>query len=170
MSSPELDGLHPCARCARMQKTCCQRAEVLVTLGDVRRIAERVGHARFHERRRPLDPEYLDQDADDPLWHRATVADDGTRRVLRRQPNGDCTFLGEAGCVLAEDVRPLVCRLYPFAYTEAGLADESADYCPTGALAPEGGSMARLLGMRRSTARGWHRMLYEELHAELAGR
>ena len=31
--------MHPCARCALAQKTCCQRAEILLTGGDVSRIA-----------------------------------------------------------------------------------------------------------------------------------
>ena len=169
MSSPVATALHPCARCARMQETCCQRAEVYVTLGDVARIAEHSGRSDFHERRSPADSEYLDDDEDDPIWRRATVASDGTRRVLRRKANGDCTFLGEAGCVLPEGVRPLVCRLYPYDYTESGMKGETAGYCPREELAPPGGSMIRLLGIGLSDAERWRRELYRELRSEVAG-
>ena len=180
MSATVQTELHPCARCARLQRTCCQRAEVLVTLGDLDRIeahrieaqrasaAEPVPAGPFHERRRPTDPDYLDDDPDDPLWRRATVAADGTRRVLRRRANGDCIFLGQAGCVLPGDVRPLVCRLYPFAFTEAGLVGEAADYCPTADLGVPAGSMAQRLGMRPGAAEAWRRALYVELRAEVA--
>ena len=43
--------LHPSARCARVQKTCCQRTEILVTEGDRRRFAACVGREDFWERR-----------------------------------------------------------------------------------------------------------------------
>ena len=35
--------LHPCARCAAVQRTCCQRAEILLTEGDVARVGAFVG-------------------------------------------------------------------------------------------------------------------------------
>ncbi len=162
--------LHPCARCAQEQKTCCQKAEVFVTLGDVDRIALHLGQSDFIERRTPEDPAYLDADDDDPLWHRATVDANGQRRVLQRQANGDCTFLGEAGCKLPEDVRPLVCRLYPYDFTESGLAQEAAEYCPTSFLSAPGSSMAGLLGMRRDRAEAWRAQLYSELRSEVTAR
>jgi len=142
--------LHPCARCAATQKTCCQTAQIVVTSGDVARIAAHTGRLDFAHRAAPLDPSYSDPDPDDPNWVRYTIAQDGTRHVLRKQDAqspgvgghpgqpGDCTFLGPAGCVLPTPVRPLVCRLYPFMYNEhrlEGPADESGGldetYCPT---------------------------------------
>ena len=36
-----------------------------------------------------------DQD-DDPTWQRHVFRADGSRRILKRRANGDCTFLGEA--------------------------------------------------------------------------
>lgn len=166
--------LHPCARCARMQLTCCQRAEILVTSADVRRIAAHTGRnategGGFVERRAPADPSYLEDDPDDPRWRLLTVAADGTRRMLKRKPDGDCTFLGPQGCVLPTDVRPLVCRLYPWSYDQRGLLVEDADYCPTAALQPPQGRMALLLDIPVGLAEGWRSQLYAELESDLRG-
>lgn len=157
--------MHPCARCATLQRTCCQRAEILVTAGDVERIAAHTGSRAFFERRAPTDPGYLDDDEDDPNWLRYTVGADGTRRVLVRKADGDCGFLGPAGCTLPMETRPLVCRLYPFAYNESGLVGEDSEYCPTKVLAPRGQPMAEVLDIAPTQAREWHRRLYEELRA-----
>lgn len=157
--------LAPCARCAQVQRTCCQRAEILLTEGDVARIEAHVGSpaASFVDRRRPADPAYLEPDEDDPHWLEWTVAADGTRRMLRRMPSGACSFLGQQGCVLPTEVRPLVCRLYPFAYDERGLAGREEDYCPTDLLAPDGRAMHDVLGISAVDAERWRAALYREL-------
>ncbi len=153
----------PCARCAAVQRTCCQRAEILVTAGDVDRISTHTETSAFVERRRPTDPEYVEPDAGDPNWLRYTVREDGTRLMLRRRPDGDCVFLGADGCKLTLAVRPLVCRIYPFGFTEFGLAGIAADYCPTNLLAPAGTSMTDVLGMSAFDAERWRTQLYQEL-------
>ncbi len=153
-----------CARCARSTRTCCQRSEVYATPGDVRRIAQYSRREDFTEFRIPLDMAYMDQD-DDTAWRKFVFRDDHSRRVLRRRPGGDCTFLGERGCVLPLDVRPLVCRLYPFDYTEAGLRDELAEGCPLELLNP-GQGLVEALEMHVADARQWHRQLYEEIQME----
>jgi Fe-S-cluster containining protein len=149
-----------CARCASIQRTCCQDTDVLVTPGDVERIARHVGRRDFWERRQPVDPDYLDQD-DDPNWLLWTMGDDGARQVLKQRTDGDCGMLGAAGCVLPLDVRPLVCRLQPFEYTEQGLTGFD-DRCP-GAAIPPGESIETTLGLDRAVARRWHEILYLEL-------
>lgn len=154
---------HPCAKCARIQKTCCQRAEIVLTEGDLARIARHTGGPEFWERRTPTDPSYTEPDPDDPNWQRWTVEPDGTRRVLRRLPAGDCTFLGKDGCTLPGDVRPLVCRLYPWRYTEKGIDGIDDGYCPTARVAPPGRTMIQALDMDAAEGLRWHRMLYEEL-------
>jgi Fe-S-cluster containining protein len=153
-----------CARCARHQKTCCQRAEVFITLGDVRRIRDLVGEDGFAEFRVPEDPDYADQ-SDDPTWAHGVFHADGTRRVLRRQANGDCTFLGPMGCVLPLEVRPLVCRLYPFDYDERGIDIGLAAWCPKSLLAP-GETLVGSIGMSREDSELWHRQLYAEIREE----
>jgi len=160
--------MHPCATCASIQKTCCQRAEIVLTAGDIQRIETYTarGRAAFVERRAPADPAYLEPDPDDPNWVRYTVAADGTRRVLRRRAGGDCTFLGEQGCVLPTEVRPLVCRLYPFMYNEERLDGVDQSYCPVSRLAPPGVTMLTVLGMDPADGERWRRDLYAELRAE----
>jgi Fe-S-cluster containining protein len=85
------------------------------------------------------------------------------RRMLRRQPNGDCVFLGAQGCVLTSASRPLVCRLYPHDYHEGGLDGIDDSYCPTAHLSPDGRPMTEVLDVSQEDAIHWHRMLYQEL-------
>ncbi len=158
--------MHPCAQCALLQKTCCERAEVVITAGDAARIARHSGRTDFWEYLAPVEPAYVAADPDDPNWLRWTVRPDGTRRVLRRHPGGACTFLGQSGCTLPGDVRPLVCRLYPFSYRESGITGLGAEYCPTAHVVPPGMDMARMLGMTAENAEGERRQLYRELREE----
>jgi Fe-S-cluster containining protein len=160
MSQPE----PLCASCARLGKTCCQGREIYATLGDVERIAAHTGRRDFVEFLAPDDPEYQDQD-DDPTWTQFVFQADGTRRVLRRQANGDCTFLGPQGCQLSLEVRPLVCRLNPYEYHEGGLYDEPGDVCPVHLLKP-GQTLFEAIGMNDDDVRRWHRQLYAEIRLE----
>jgi Fe-S-cluster containining protein len=153
-----------CVRCARHRKTCCQVSEVYATPGDVQRISEFTGRDDFTEFRAPANALYADQD-DDPLWRDRVFREDHTRRVLKREPDGDCTFLTEHGCQLPYETRPLVCRLYPYEYTEDGIADDLADGCPLELLLP-GQGLIEALDMNIENARRWHRMLYDEILLE----
>ncbi|MCB9832951.1 MAG: YkgJ family cysteine cluster protein [Planctomycetes bacterium] len=158
--------MHPCAVCASRQKTCCQRTEILLTRGDLDRIGAATGRADFHERRRPIDLDYLAHDPEDPDWLALTVAADGSRRMLRRRDDGDCIFLGTEGCVLTEETRPLVCRLYPFHYTSRGLDGVDEGYCPVELFRDRGATMVLVLGMKAEQAETWRRLLYAELRTE----
>ncbi len=153
-----------CVRCARHMRTCCQTSEVYATPGDVQRIEKFTGKVNFTEFRRPDNPVYLEQD-DDPVWERCVFRPDGTRRVLDRQPNGDCVFLGEEGCVLPLETRPLICRIYPYDYTAEGLRDELARGCPTELLG-DGEELLEALHIDRSDAVRWHSQLYQEIKTE----
>ena len=154
-----------CVRCARHRKTCCQTCEVHATLGDVRRIAAHTGLHDVTEFRAPADPAYADQD-DDPAWGKYVFRRDGTRRILKKQANGDCLFLGPQGCRLPLEVRPLICRMYPFDYTEVGIkAGELAEGCPLELVRPELGLIGEL-GMNVDDARRWHQQLYQEIREE----
>ncbi len=157
-----------CARCARIQQTCCQDREVYITPGDVRRVTEHTGRGDFFEYLRPQDPIYLDQD-DDPLWRDRVFQSDGTRRILCRQPSGDCVFLGTRGCTLPLEVRPLVCRLYPYDYTEQGILPRPAAGCPVQLLEPREPLMVAL-NMPLLQAQGWHAQLYQEIRQEESSR
>ena len=157
MEGQQLSG---CAKCATLGKTCCQSREILVTAGDQERITAFTGSGDFAAYAFPADPAYLAQD-DDPNWLLWAFRPDGTRPILRRQPNGDCMFLGAAGCVLPLEVRPLVCRLYPYTYTERGI-DGVSNECPPEVI-PAGSTILQVLDMRLVDAVRWHEMLYNEL-------
>jgi Fe-S-cluster containining protein len=145
-----------------LQKTCCQSREIYLTPADRARIEAHTGRRDF-ARFAVAAPEYLEQD-DDPEWL-VIFRPDGSRRVLARREDGDCTFLGPTGCGLPLEVRPLICRLYPFDYTAAGLRDELSEGCPTQLLAP-GQRLLRVLDMDRQVAEGWRAQLYAELALE----
>lgn len=155
-----------CARCARRQKTCCQQTDIVLTDGDVARVSAYTGRTDFIDHRPAGGPEYLDQD-DDPTWRDATFGADGLRRVVKWQSSGDCTFLGEKGCSLPYETRPLICRLYPFDYDESGVFAEPASGCPAHLL-PAGTGVFEALDMSRENAERWHGMLYSELRSQLA--
>jgi Fe-S-cluster containining protein len=157
---------HLCARCARHTTTCCQQTDIYVTPGDVERIAAETGRRDFYEFRPPDDPVYLKQD-DDPIWPVLVFKEpDGTRRVLKQRPGGDCHFLGEQGCTLPADARPLICRLYPFDFNEQGVLPVLAKGCPL-ELLPPGASLLHTLDMNYNDAERWRRQLYAELPLEL---
>ncbi len=153
-----------CVRCARHMRTCCQTREIFVTRGDVRRIAAHTGQDDFFEYRIPDDPSYLDQD-DDPEWAAGVFREDNSRRVLKQQATGDCTFLGAAGCCLPLETRPLVCRIYPFDYDAQGLRDGLSHGCPIPLVRPALGLLGELQ-MERGPAEAWRRQLYTELSHE----
>ncbi|MEX2173135.1 MAG: YkgJ family cysteine cluster protein [Pirellulaceae bacterium] len=153
-----------CIRCARHMKTCCQTTEIFVTRGDVARIAEHSGQGDFFEFRRPVNPDYADQD-DDPAWRDNVFQADGSRRVLKKQAAGDCTFLGSAGCTLPLETRPLICRIYPYDYDAAGIQHDLAPGCPLELLRP-GLTLIDELAMNRADAERWHQQLYAELCTE----
>ncbi len=150
-----------CARCARQGTTCCQNTRIFLTSGDMERIAA-AGMRDFHEVVAMAWPKTSAEDLD-PAWRRTFAS--GVRRVLRRRPNGDCLFLGSAGCALDLSDRPLLCRLYPFDYDGNGIKGIHAHYCPY----PENENaplLLALLRMNRTEAEEWRAQFYREIIAE----
>jgi Fe-S-cluster containining protein len=150
-----------CAKCAQHERTCCQRTEIFVTQGDRQRITAYTGKRDFWEYRHPQDPEYWEAQPHDPIWQPSTVRPDGTRPMLKHQASGDCVFLTATGCSLPGNVRPLVCRLYPYDYTAEGLQG-TVPGCPLYLLEP-GQELFEAIGMQRQAAEQWQRQLYSEL-------
>jgi uncharacterized protein len=153
-----------CIRCSRHMKTCCQTCEVYATPGDVERIAAHTGLSDFHEVREAGKASYLEQD-DDPAWTQFVFHGGTSRRILKKQENGDCLFLGLHGCRLPLEVRPLICRIYPYSYNEHGIKDELAEGCPLELLRP-GQGLIQALDMNRLDAERWHKQLYQEIRRE----
>lgn len=154
-----------CARCARSHKTCCQQREIFLTLADRDRVAAHVGRTDFWEYKVPSDSAYV-PDGSDPIWTRHAFRADRSRRILRTQANGDCTFLAPTGCSLPLQVRPLVCRLHPHHYDHQGLCGLEQD-CPTHLVRPGQDLMAALQMSDLELAHGWHAQLYLELSQEV---
>lgn len=153
-----------CVRCAARQGSCCARREIYLTPGDIRRMSAFLGRSDFHGRRSAGHPDYL-PDGTDPDWERYVFGPEKERSLLLPVKDGPCGFLGPRGCVFPMDVRPLVCRLYPWEYNHEGLLGLSGD-CPRDLLRP-GESLLAELGMADAAEVGdWHRMLYAEMREE----
>ena len=151
-----------CARCAASGATCCQGRRVFLTGNDVKRIAEASGFGDFSVSAGSDEEERREIDRLDPVFARVFDTE-GKRRVLRHAAGTeDCVFLGANGCGLALEVRPLLCRLYPYDYDAATIKGVYAHLCPE----PERSFPAlllALLGMNRDAAEQWRKQLYEEI-------
>jgi len=154
-----------CTRCAKMGKTCCYNRDIYITPGDVKRIREYIGEDDFYEFRSALKSEYLDQD-DDPMWLKYVFNSDGSRRVLKHGISEKCIFLGEKGCTLSLNVRPLVCRLHPHTYNADDIYPELENDCPVYLLEKGETLEQAVAGICIEDARKWHRMLYDEIVLE----
>lgn len=150
-----------CVMCAQHERTCCQGVEILLTDGDRERITRHVGRSDFWEYHKPADPALVAENPKDPNWLLYTVRADGTRLQLKQQPSGDCTFLTPTGCSLPTEMRPFVCRLYPYDYTEQRITG-TVTGCPL-YLLENGQTLVRELGMRLENAKRWREQLYSEL-------
>lgn len=154
--------MHICQRCAEKGPTCCEGndRDIFITRGDVKRIQVISGRGDFFEFRKPLNQNYLD--SDDPVWTRHVFRKDNSRRVIRLNSSGTCMFLSKTGCTLPLQARPLVCRLFPYQYSQKGLMDELADECPRDFL-QEGENLAMAIGIHKEDALSWHHLLYQEI-------
>jgi Fe-S-cluster containining protein len=152
-----------CAKCAQHERTCCQKTQIFITDGDLQRITDHVGRSDFWEYCRPPDPELVQPQAHDPNWIPYTLRADGTRPQLKHQASGDCTFLTPTGCSLPTEVRPLVCRLYPYNYTEQRITG-TVPGCPLYLLETRQ-TLSQGIGIRLEDAKRWRQQLYDELRA-----
>ena len=153
-----------CFQCSLKKKTCCQNREIYVTPGDIKRIKDKTGIGSFFEFCISHDAQYMEQD-DDPVWMNYVFRADRSRRILKRQSNGDCFFLSHQGCELTLDVRPLLCRLHPLHYNAEQIYPDPEPECPAHLL-NEGQTLMQALGMTLENARIWHRTLYFEILTE----
>jgi len=151
-----------CVECAHKGQSCCRNVHIYLTRGDIERISGLCPSETFCEMA-PLTPDYEDAGGD-PDWNPAILNADGTRRVMRQQPDGGCHFLTPTGCRLPSDVRPLLCRIYPYEFRSWQLTGISPS-CP---VASES-DWLRILEdseMKQANARAWVAQLAEEIFAE----
>lgn len=161
-SSSAMNPSQLCRECATIGHSCCQGHEIYVTRGDCRRITAFQGQSDFYEYRSCFNAEYADQ-SDDPLWQQYVFRADGSRRVLKRQANGDCLFLTPSGCALPLDARPLVCRLYPHLYSAMGISTQWDLECRAARTMAPNLIEQDIAGVAPNEATLWHKLLYEEI-------
>ncbi|WP_321417982.1 YkgJ family cysteine cluster protein [uncultured Desulfobacter sp.] len=152
----------PCIAFALAGGSCCLNRQIVLTLGDVRRISACAGHYNFFVMEKP-EPWYLDPFYD-PAWLTLVLNPEGLFRVLKRNPDKSCGMLTKTGCILPFEFRPLVCQLHPYMYTETEIIgiDET---CPISKEA-DGFTILERLNMPMGKAIGWQHLLYNELHTE----
>lgn len=152
-----------CMNCARIGTSCCKNYQICLTTGDLQRMSEFLGHQDYFTLEPPvleeIEPDY------DPLWMPMILKSEGLVRVLKRTPEKNCVLLTETGCTLPYDRRPLICRLYPYMYTEEGIIgiDQA---CPI-SREKEWGSVLEHLDMPTGKAQQWLTLLYAEVRNEL---
>ena len=151
-----------CDQCSRNGTSCCQGTQILLTAGDIQRITRFLGAFDFFTFEVP-DPGYTDP-GDDPAWLTLTIRPDGRRRVLKRTVAKSCIMLAANGCLLPITQRPLICRLHPYTYTETDISGVDPA-CPM-SRERNWPTLLAQLGMAKSEARKWHRLLYCELRAD----
>ena len=159
-----------CAECARIQETCCQRAATVVALtrGDIERISRFSGQDCFFELKAvegDLKHIYANPAncSDDDRIYVANLFDrEGRRNVLKKKANGECRFLTGDGCQLPPDVRPIVCRLYPYEWNDRREVWLEPDYCPRMLFKDDEDLIAKI-GLRAEAAQHLVALLYREI-------
>jgi len=151
-----------CIECAQKGQSCCRNVHIYLTGGDIERIGSVCSGEDFYLRA-PLTADYEDGGGD-PGWNPAILDTDGRRPILRQQENGDCCFLTDTGCRLSSEVRPLLCRIYPYDFRRHGLCGISS-CCPV-AGQPQWLSILEASEMKQSNAQHWVAQLYDEIQAE----
>ncbi|MBU2628293.1 MAG: YkgJ family cysteine cluster protein [Proteobacteria bacterium] len=154
----------PCMSCARIGTSCCKNYQISLTTGDIQRISEVLGHTDFFTFEPPvleeIEPGY------DPNWLSLIMGSQGMVRVLKRTEQRNCALLTKNGCSLPYDCRPLICRLYPYTYTEQGILgiDQA---CPI-SQGKDWGPVLDQLDMPENKAKQWLALLYAEVREEIA--
>ncbi|OQX22900.1 MAG: hypothetical protein BWK80_28740 [Desulfobacteraceae bacterium IS3] len=112
-----------CFECSELQLTCCEKSEVCVTKGDIKRIAEYAGRNDFYHLMpvseelkfiitNPCNPENGSE-----IYLKYLFDEEGRRIILKKNENR-CCFLTHNGCDLPLNIRPIVCRLYPYDWND----------------------------------------------------
>ena len=128
-----------CQECAKIQKTCCQGEgfQVALTKGDIRRIGMFTSSPAFYELKaveEPLRQVYTTPEHygdDEKIYVQYLFDEAGRRNVLKKKPNNaECLFLSKSGCGLPFEVKPLICRIYPYNWNDELDLWLETDYCP----------------------------------------
>jgi uncharacterized protein len=125
-----------CRECSKIQLTCCVRPEIFVTNGDINRIANGTGRKDFYHLR-PV-PEEMKHYYGSPcnvekgseIYFQYLFNENGRRNILKKNEKNECCFLTQDGCVLPPNIRPILCRLYPFDWNDKKEIWVAPTHCP----------------------------------------
>lgn len=154
-----------CARCARLNPTCCRltpgQEDLCFPVSELerQRIVE-YGPRMCGLTGAPNSKAFLTNIMRLFPRDRAALAavfpPHGEHLRLATLPSGECAFLGQKGCILPREARPYYCRLFPFWVSAGAVTAFDAKGC----LACDEGravsGMLPLLGMTRSMVRELH--------------
>ncbi|MBN2065048.1 MAG: YkgJ family cysteine cluster protein [Sedimentisphaerales bacterium] len=153
-----------CLDCAANDQSCCEGKQIYITLGDVQRIREFGIKEEFHTFE-PLGEDYL-TGGGDPGWNPLILNEDGNRRILAVKADGNCMFLSDKGCTLPGNVRPLLCRIYPYDFTGPSITG-MCQGCPI-SKQENWLDILNSSQMNLETAKAWVEQLYDEIYQERA--
>lgn len=151
-----------CLDCASKNRSCCVNVHIFITSGDIERISQASDTKDFYSKE-PLTPEYFDGGGD-PEWNGLILDENGCRKVLSQKPNGECIFLSDRGCRLKPDVRPLLCRIYPYDFLGSKISG-ICHSCPVSA-SDDWQAVLNQSQMHYGAALEWVKQLYEEIYRD----
>ena len=159
-----------CAECAKIQKTCCEEEITFVglTCGDIERISEFTGQEDFYELQ-AVDEELkdiyvnpLNYSENDRIYVTYFFDSEGRRNVLKKNKNGECCFITDNGCLLPSNIRPLICRIYPYEWNDQHEIWVEAGYCPK-ELFKDNEDLIRKVGLSAEEAKRLVSQFYAEI-------
>ncbi|OHD63356.1 MAG: hypothetical protein A2176_00165 [Spirochaetes bacterium RBG_13_51_14] len=112
-----------CLACSKLGQDCCREAHAkFITLGDARRVADYLGadinsFAVYGELKDEDREEYIYINRHQNYYYDLTRRD-GRLLQLKDKSDGSCMFQEEDGCCRIYPSRPLICRTYPFWYSD----------------------------------------------------
>ncbi len=158
-----------CARCAKTNGTCCTldpgQEEYCFPLSAGERAGmERAGAKNGHFHRQSNTEPFVENlcrlfPGESDVIH-ALFPAGGEHDRLAISPQGACLLLGNAGCLLPREARPLYCRLFPFWIRTGRELYFELSRCQAQVEAGGGGAgLLRRLGMTSADVR----TMYHEL-------
>ncbi len=126
-----------CLECSKEGKDCCREAHAkFTTLGDSRRIADYLkteinSYVVYGGLRKEDKEEYIYIHKHQNYYYDLTLKD-GRLLQLKDKSDGSCIFQLDDGCCRIYAARPLICRTYPFWYSDDKLVtfDGCSSDCP----------------------------------------
>jgi len=161
-----------CEECAKIQKTCCERNDIRIGLtnGDIERIALFAACEDFYEGK-ALEEEFRGKyanpsryDEGEYIYVTCLFDDEGRWNVMKRNENQGCWFITPTGCSLPPEVRPLMCRIYPYDWNDQQEIWINGTYC-LASLFTDNEDLAKKVALPPEEAKRLVKLFYEEIMA-----